>query len=72
MHWELGAIGHGPAATELTEHLCDEARAWSPERDHYEPRLVIYPADIPDRELGRPVFEKTHSRFVFTYDCVSE
>ncbi|MBP2474811.1 protein-L-isoaspartate(D-aspartate) O-methyltransferase [Crossiella equi] len=71
VRWELGAIGHGPAAAELTEHLCDEARTWSPERDHYEPRLVVYPADTPDSELGGAVFEKTHSRFVFSYNSVS-
>jgi protein-L-isoaspartate(D-aspartate) O-methyltransferase len=68
VRWELGAIGHGPAAAELTEHLCDEARAWSPKRDQYEPRLVIHPAGTPDDELAGPAFDKTHSRFVFTYD----
>lgn len=47
VRWDLGAIGHGPAAAELTEHLCDEARAWSSKRDQYEPKLVIYPAGTP-------------------------
>lgn len=71
VRWELGAIGHGSAAAEMTEHLCDEARAWSPERNHYDPRLVVYPAETPARELGGAVFEKTHSRFVFSYNNVS-
>jgi protein-L-isoaspartate(D-aspartate) O-methyltransferase len=71
VRWELGAIGHGPAAAELTEHLCDEIRAWSPERDQRTPKLIICPAGTPDSELAGSVFDKTHSRFVFTYDTMS-
>ncbi|NIJ09748.1 protein-L-isoaspartate(D-aspartate) O-methyltransferase [Saccharomonospora amisosensis] len=35
VRWELGAIGHGPAAAELTEHLCERG-----------PRLVIQARSI--------------------------
>ncbi|SHG75956.1 protein-L-isoaspartate(D-aspartate) O-methyltransferase [Streptoalloteichus hindustanus] len=65
--WELGAIGHGPAATELTEYLCDRIRAWAPERDQHKPMLTVYPANTPDSELAGPAIDKTHSRFVLTY-----
>lgn len=66
--WELGAIGHGPAAVALTEYLCGEIRSWAPERDQHEPTLVVYPADTPDNELAGPAIEKANSRFVLTYD----
>lgn len=66
--WELGATGHGPAATELARHLCDEIRAWSVHRDERKPTLVAYPADTPDSELPGPVIDKTHSRLVLTYE----
>lgn len=68
--WELGAIGHGPAAAELAEYLCDEIRAWGPARDQGTPSLVVYPAGTPDSELAGPAIEKTHSRFVVTHDDV--
>ena len=68
VRWELGAIGHGPAAVELTEYLCDEIRTWAPERDQHAASLVVYPADTPDGELAGPAIDKIHSRFVLTYD----
>jgi protein-L-isoaspartate(D-aspartate) O-methyltransferase len=68
VRWELGAIGHGPAAAELTEHLCNEIRAWSPERDRRRPVVIAYPAGTPDYELAAPAIDKTHSRLVLTYD----
>lgn len=68
VRWELGAIGHGPAATELTEHLCDEIRAWAPDRDQRKPTVIAYPAGTPDNELAGPAIDKTHSRFVLTYN----
>lgn len=69
--WELGAIGHGPAAAELTEYLCDEIRTWAPGRDQRKLTLIVYSAGTPDSELAGPAIEKTHSRFVLTYDDVS-
>lgn len=71
VRWELGAIGHGPAAAELTEYLCREIRTWAPERDQYTPSLIVYPADTPDRELAGPAIDKTHSRFVLTFNNLS-
>ncbi|RKT86365.1 protein-L-isoaspartate(D-aspartate) O-methyltransferase [Saccharopolyspora antimicrobica] len=68
--WELGAIGHGPAAAELTEYLCHEIRLWGPERNQSTPSLIVYPADTPDSELAGPAIEKTHSRFVLTFGDV--
>jgi protein-L-isoaspartate(D-aspartate) O-methyltransferase len=72
VRWELGAIGHGPAATELTEHLCNEIRAWAPQRDQRKPTLILYPAGTPDNEPAGTTIHKTHSRLVLTYDDVSE
>lgn len=66
--WELGAFGHGPAAAELAEYLCDEIRSWGPERNQRTPLLTVYPAGT---ELAGPVIEKTHSRFVLTYNDVA-
>jgi protein-L-isoaspartate(D-aspartate) O-methyltransferase len=66
--WELGAIGHGPAAADLTAYLCDQIQAWAPERDRHKPILTVYPADTPDSELAGPAIDKNHSRFVLTYD----
>lgn len=68
VRWELGAIGHGPTADQLTEYLCDEIRSWAPERNQHTPSLIVYPADTPDSELAGPAIDKTHSRFVLTYD----
>lgn len=66
--WELGAIGHGSDANGLSEHLCDEIRTWSPERKRPAPTLIVYPAGTPDSELVGPAIDKTHGRFVLTYD----
>ncbi len=66
MRWELGAIGHGPAAAELTERLCDEIRAWSHEGAR-RPVVTAHPAGIPDRELAAPAIDKNHSRLTLTY-----
>ncbi len=67
VRWELGAIGHGSAASELTKYLCDEIRSWAPKRDQHTPSLIVYPAGTPDSELAGPAIDKTHSRFVLTY-----
>lgn len=66
--YELGAIGHGPAAPTLTDYLCDQIRSWAPERDQHTPTLTVYPAATPNSDLPSPVFDKIHSRFVLTYD----
>lgn len=65
---ELGAIGHGPAAGQLTEYLCNEIRTWAPGRDQDAPTLTVYPAETPDSELAAPAINKTHTRFVLTYN----
>lgn len=73
MRWELGAIGHGPAAAELAERLCEEIRAWAPERDTRQPTLLIYPAGTPDAELpAGTVLDKNHSRFVLIYGSLPD
>jgi protein-L-isoaspartate(D-aspartate) O-methyltransferase len=72
VRWELGTIGHGPAATELTEYLCNEIRTWAPERNQHKPSLIVYPAGTPDSELAGPAIEKIHSRFVVTSSITSE
>jgi protein-L-isoaspartate(D-aspartate) O-methyltransferase len=48
--------------------LCDEIRSWAPEWNQHTPSLIVYPADTPDSELAGPAIDKTHSRFVLTYD----
>lgn len=63
--WELGAIGHGPAATELAQCLCDQIQTWSPHRER-RPVITIHPAGTPDSELAAPAIDKTHSRLVLT------
>ncbi|GAA4237284.1 hypothetical protein GCM10022254_48990 [Actinomadura meridiana] len=68
VRWELGAHGHGPAAVYLAEHFCAEVRAWSVHRDQRKPQLVVYPASTPDHDLHGTIIDKTHSRFVLTYD----
>ncbi|GAA3873540.1 hypothetical protein GCM10022243_43360 [Saccharothrix violaceirubra] len=71
VRWELGAIAHGPDAAELAGRLCAEVRDWSAERDARKPTLLIYPAGTPDGDLADgTVIDKTHSRFVLTYDYV--
>jgi len=49
--WELGAIGHGPAATQLAERLCEQIRAWDRDRTA-QPVITAYPAGTPDHELA--------------------
>ncbi|NDL60210.1 methyltransferase, FxLD system [Phytoactinopolyspora mesophila] len=68
--WELGAYGHGPAATKLTERLCNEVRAWSVERDQRKPNLTVYRAGTPDTDLSGTIIDKTNSRFVLNYDII--
>lgn len=48
---ELGAIGHGPAAEELAQRLCEQIRAWGEDRTA-EPVITVYPADVPNEKLG--------------------
>lgn len=71
VRWELGAIGHGPAADELTKYLRDQIRTWAPQRDQHEPTLIVYPAGTPDSVLAGPAIKKTHSRFVLIFDHLS-
>jgi protein-L-isoaspartate(D-aspartate) O-methyltransferase len=67
VRWELGTIGRGPAAVELTEYLCDEIRTWASERDQHKPTLIVYPADTTDSELAGPAIDKINGRFVLSY-----
>lgn len=62
VRWELGAHGHGPAAAELAEHLCNEVRTWSVERDHRKPILTAHRAGTPDSNPHGTIINKTHSR----------
>lgn len=68
VRWELGTIGHGPPATELSEYLCDQIQTRATGRGQDKPTLTVYPADTPDSELAGPAIDKNHSRFVLTYD----
>ena len=75
VRWELGAIGHGPAAGDLTEHLCNRIQQWMPTRTKPAHSLVVYPADIRPHELERPgthIINKEHSRFVLSYPDTAE
>ncbi len=62
--WELGAIGHGPAGTQLAERLCEQIRAWDRDRTA-QPVITAYPAGTPDEELeGGLVIDKRFVRLV--------
>lgn len=62
--WELGAIGHGPHAGQMTDYLCERIREWAPARGRPEPTLIVYPAGTPNSELAGPAIDKNHGRFV--------
>jgi len=65
--WELGAIGHGPAAAQLAERLCEQIRAWGRNRAE-QPVITAYPAGVP---VGKPasgqVIAKQFTRLVVAY-----
>jgi protein-L-isoaspartate(D-aspartate) O-methyltransferase len=71
IRWELGAHGHGPAAVKLAERICSEVRAWAVERDERMPTLTIFRAGTQDADSFGTVIEKTHSRFVLTYETLA-
>ncbi|MFB8235544.1 methyltransferase, FxLD system [Kitasatospora purpeofusca] len=67
--FELGAYGHGPAASAAASKLVDEIRTW--DRKHRGgpgARVEIHPATTPDSRLpaGR-VVAKTHSRISISW-----
>lgn len=69
VRWELGAHAHGPAGDQLADHLCNEIRAWSTQRDQRKPSLTAYPSDTPDDNFRGTVINKTHSRLVLAYEA---
>jgi protein-L-isoaspartate(D-aspartate) O-methyltransferase len=48
--WELGAVGHGPAGTNLADRLCEQIRAWDNDRDA-QLRVTGHPAATPGNQL---------------------
>ncbi|MFE1032488.1 methyltransferase, FxLD system [Streptomyces sp. NPDC058807] len=65
--FRLGAVGYGPAGTDLAERLCTQIHAWSPARTA-EPVLTAYPADTPDSDLTEgAVIDRPSVRLVITY-----
>lgn len=48
--------------------LTASIRASAPERNEHTPSLTVYPANTLGSELTGPAIDKTHSRFVLTYD----
>jgi protein-L-isoaspartate(D-aspartate) O-methyltransferase len=66
-HYELGAIGHGPAGAELTKRLCDQIQGWDHDRDT-QPRIDAYPTSIAvDGPIAanRVSVNKPESRLIF-------
>jgi protein-L-isoaspartate(D-aspartate) O-methyltransferase len=62
--WELGAIGHGPAAPDLADRMCEQIRAWGCDRSS-QPVISAYRADVPDdRVLSAYAIPKRHTRLV--------
>ncbi|MDA0564877.1 methyltransferase, FxLD system [Streptomonospora sp. S1-112] len=65
--WELGASGHGPRGADLAEQICDQIRAWSPDRTIH-PTIVAYPAGTPTAEIGSShIIDKPHTRLVVRF-----
>jgi protein-L-isoaspartate(D-aspartate) O-methyltransferase len=65
--WELGAIGHGPAGTQLAERLCAQIRAWDRDRAA-QPVMTAYPAGTPDEGLPKGlVIDKGYIRLVISF-----
>ncbi|SFE67711.1 protein-L-isoaspartate(D-aspartate) O-methyltransferase [Actinopolyspora alba] len=61
--WELGAIGHGPAAETLADRLIEMIDRWSPAREA-RPTVTAYPADTKFSEAS---IEKRHCELLVTY-----
>ncbi|MEV8328558.1 hypothetical protein [Kitasatospora sp. NPDC056731] len=67
--FELGAHGHGPAATAAAARLVNEIRTWDREhRGGPGARFEVHPAGTPDGRLpaGR-VVDKTHTRITISW-----
>ncbi|WP_231978080.1 hypothetical protein [Streptomyces sp. TLI_053] len=67
--FELGAYGHGPAASAAASKLVDEIRSWDrAHRGGSGARIEIHPAATPDSRLpaGR-VVDKTHTRIAISW-----
>jgi protein-L-isoaspartate(D-aspartate) O-methyltransferase len=65
--WELGAIGHGPAGSDLADRMCAQIRAWARDRTA-RPVITVYPAETPDEQvLGSNAIEKRHIRLVVSF-----
>lgn len=64
---ELGAIGHGPRSTELSQRIIEQIRRWAPNRGAV-PTLHVFPAATPDDQLPPgAVIDKHHTRLVFSW-----
>lgn len=66
-HYELGAIGHGPAGAELAKRLCDQIQGWDHDRAT-QPRIDAYPTSIAvDGPIAanRVIVNKPESRLIF-------
>ncbi|MQA93141.1 MAG: methyltransferase, FxLD system [Streptosporangiales bacterium] len=65
--WELGAIGHGPRGAELATRICEQIRAWSPERTLH-PVIVATPAGAPVQHIdGKIVIDKPQNRLMIKF-----
>lgn len=64
--WELGAIGHGPAAGRLTDQIREHILAWDPERTA-QPTITLYPADTPVDSSQAHTIVKPDSALVISY-----
>lgn len=64
--WELGAIGHGPAAGRLTDQIREHILAWNPKRTA-QPTITLYPADMPVDASQAHTLVKPDSTLVISY-----
>jgi len=64
--WELGASGHGPRAKHLTDRICAQITAWSPQRAA-QPIITAWPAGTTPAEPGDVIISRPHTSLSITY-----
>ncbi|MDG4787153.1 methyltransferase, FxLD system [Micromonospora sp. WMMD1102] len=64
--WQLGAIGHGPAADTLAGRVVDQIHAWDRDRDA-DPDVAAYPAGMAVPEEAARIIDKPDIRLLLRY-----
>ncbi|MEU1307779.1 methyltransferase, FxLD system [Streptomyces cinnamoneus] len=68
IRYEFGALGYGPDAGKVAEHLAQEIRTWDRDHRSNRARFEVHPAGTPDAALpsGR-VIDKRHTRVAISW-----